>query len=43
MKPVTIALENYLHHYHGDEKAQLQRALEIVNLITDDSTTFFYF
>lgn len=36
MKPITIPLENYLHNYHGEEKAQLQRALAIVSLIGDD-------
>ena len=36
MKPITIPIENYLHHYHNEEKSQLQRALAIVSLITDD-------
>jgi GTP pyrophosphokinase len=36
MKPTTLPLENYLQHYHGEEKAQFQRALAIVSLIADD-------
>jgi GTP pyrophosphokinase len=38
MKPLTIPLKNYLHQYHSEEKAQLERALEIVDLIVDDET-----
>ena len=36
MKPISIPLENYLHHYQGQERAQLERALEIVDLIAED-------
>ena len=36
MKPITIPLETYFHNYHPHEKAQLKRALAIVNMIDDD-------
>lgn len=36
MKPTFIPLENFLHNYYGEERAQLERALEIVDLIPDN-------
>ena len=36
MKPVTIPIEQLLHRYNVEEKAQLQKALAIVGLIVDD-------
>lgn len=36
MKPANLPLETYLHNYHAHEKAQLRRALEIVEMIEDD-------
>ena len=36
MKPVTIPIEQLLHRYNAEEKAQLQKALAIVGLIADD-------
>ncbi len=36
MKPVTIPIEQLLHRYNAEEKAQLQKALAIVGLIAAD-------
>ena len=37
MKSVTIPIEKYLSNYHGKDKEQLQRALDIVGLIEGDA------